>query len=55
LISVYDTDLIFGNYAARRDAILRKLIDKQRVGGFWDDTVFPTLKHLVKYGADALI
>lgn len=30
------------------------LLQNRDIGGFWDETLFPMIEDLVKYGADAL-
>jgi len=34
--------------------LLRDILHSDHVGGFWDETLFPAIKDLVRYGADAL-
>jgi len=47
------TQMIFSNYHMRREGLLSQIYD-EKVGGIWDDTLFPILKDMVAYGADTL-
>jgi hypothetical protein len=47
-------DRIFSPYHVRRPELLELILRDGRIGGFWDETLFPTIKDMVRYGADSL-
>lgn len=46
--------MIFAPYSVRRPQLLRQILNQESVTGFWDETLFPAIKDLVRYGADKL-
>jgi len=50
LLASMPTDMIFAPYSARRRDLMSQLL----VRGFFDETLFPKIKDLVRYGADWL-
>lgn len=46
--------MIFAPYSVRRPELLEMIMGDRRVRGFWDETLFPMIQDMVKYGADTL-
>lgn len=54
LVSKYTAANLFGSYETRRSSLIKEILDDAIVAGFWDETLFPSIKDLVRYGADWL-
>lgn len=55
LLDSVPVERIFAPYSARRPELLEMMISQGHVRGFWDETLFPAFKDMVRYGADSLI
>jgi len=49
-----DAENLFSPYSARREYLLRSVFDPH-ISGIWDETIFPAMKDLIRYGADSLV
>ena len=54
LLDQIPIDRIFAPYSRRRPELLEMILHEGRVRGFWDETLFPMIKDMIKYGADTL-
>jgi hypothetical protein len=45
-------DNIFAPYSVRRPELIQLILHEERIRGFWDETLFPAIKDLIRYGAD---
>jgi len=54
LLAEYELTGIFSSYDTRRDMLLEQIIMGRVVSGFMKETLFPTVKDLIRYGADQL-
>jgi len=45
---------IFAPYHLRRPELMEMILQNGHVTGFWDETMFPMIKDMVRYGADTL-
>jgi len=54
LIAKYNVQHIFSTYESRRTALMEEILRGHIVTGFWSETLFPSFKDLVRYGADYL-
>jgi len=45
---------IFAPYSVRRPELLELILYEGQVRGFWDETLFPAIKDMIRYGADSL-
>lgn len=54
LLDIIPVEQIFAPYSVRRPELLQMLLRDNEIRGFWDETLFPAIKDLVRYGADKL-
>jgi len=54
LIAKYNVHMIFSTYDSRRTALIEEILRGHVITGFWSETLFPSIKDLVRYGADYL-
>lgn len=54
LVAKYTVNNIFGSYHTKRELMLQQILEGKIVAGFWNETLFPGIKDIIRYGADWL-